>query len=145
MSRTGKGGSMNTDRYVEASEQLAIELYVCDLAASRAFYEGWGFRVVRDEGNFAELRWDDALLMLEASVASMDALEPLPRLAGNIRVMVHDVDEYWAKAQRTGAVVIKAIADRYYGLRDFTIAGPDGVGLRFATSLQPLAEPHSHE
>ena len=37
------------------------------------------------------------------------------------------------------ARVIKPIADRYYGLRDFTIADPDGFGLRFGTSLSPLS------
>jgi hypothetical protein len=27
------------------------------------------------------------------------------------------------------------VSDRYYGLRDFTIADPDGFGIRFATVL----------
>ena len=27
------------------------------------------------------------------------------------------------------------IADRYYGLREFSIADPDGFGVRFATAL----------
>jgi hypothetical protein len=31
--------------------------------------------------------------------------------------------------------VVKAIADRYYGRRDFTVISPDGVGLRFASRL----------
>jgi hypothetical protein len=34
-----------------------------------------------------------------------------------------------------GARVIIPIGDRYYGLRDFTIADPDGFGVRFASPL----------
>jgi hypothetical protein len=34
-----------------------------------------------------------------------------------------------------GARVVSPIGDRYYGLRDFTIADPDGFGLRFASWL----------
>src|SRR5262245_65583591 len=31
------------------------------------------------------------------------------------------------------------LADRYYGLRDFTIADPDGFGIRFASALFSLS------
>jgi hypothetical protein len=34
-----------------------------------------------------------------------------------------------------GARVLAPIADRDYGLRDFTIADPDGFGIRFATRI----------
>ena len=46
-------------------EQLVMELYVRDFKASCAFYQAFGFRMVRDEGDFAELQWEDALLFLE--------------------------------------------------------------------------------
>jgi hypothetical protein len=49
--------------------------------------------------------------------------------------MVPDVDNYWALAQKIGAQVLRPLENRSYGLRDFTIAGPDGFGLRFATRL----------
>jgi len=45
--------------------------------------------------------------------------------------------EVLSAVQQLGARVIKPIADRYYGLRDFTIADPDGFGLRFGTRLTP--------
>ena len=67
-------------------------------------------------------------------------LEPRPDLPApadhpqaNVRIMVPAVDEY----AQLGARVIKPIADRHYGLRDFTIADPDGFGLRFGTRLNP--------
>jgi len=38
-------------------------------------------------------------------------------------------------ANEVGATVVIPIADRYYGLRDFTMADPDGFGVRFASLL----------
>jgi len=49
--------------------------------------------------------------------------------------MVADVDAYWARAQAMGAHVLAPIADRNYGLRDFTILDADGFGLRFGSRL----------
>jgi uncharacterized glyoxalase superfamily protein PhnB len=49
--------------------------------------------------------------------------------------MVPDVDDCWDRANQLGARVVVPIGDRYYGLRDFTIADPDGFGVRFASLL----------
>jgi uncharacterized glyoxalase superfamily protein PhnB len=48
---------------------------------------------------------------------------------------VPNVDEQWRVANEIGARIVIPIADRYYGLRDFTIADPDGFGVRFASLL----------
>ena len=50
--------------------------------------------------------------------------------------MVPNVDEYWQLAQDIGARIVVPMADRPYGLRDFTIADPDGFGVRFASVLE---------
>ena len=113
-------------------EQLVLELYTRDISASVEFYQRFGFRLLRAESHLVELGWDQAQIYLE-EVA--DAPESGGRIVGNIRVLVPDVDRYWALAQELGCTVIWPIEDRYYGLRDFTIAAPDGVGLRFATRL----------
>jgi len=57
--------------------------------------------------------------------------------------MVPDVDACWKKVLDLGAHVIKEIGDRDYGLRDFTIAGPDGIGLRFGTRIPAQMGTHS--
>ena len=36
--------------------------------------------------------------------------------------------------------LVREIGDRTYGLRDFTIADPDGFGIRFASWLGPPSE-----
>ena len=120
------------NKYIDSSAQLVVELYVRDLAASCSFYQALGFQLYQKEENFIELKWEDNLLFLEAVP---DAPPPPAYPVGNIRIMVPNVDDYWALSQKMGAQVIRPLENRYYGLRDFTIAGPDGLGLRFATRL----------
>jgi uncharacterized glyoxalase superfamily protein PhnB len=50
--------------------------------------------------------------------------------------MVPDVDDRWKVANEIGARIVVPLGDRYYGLRDFTLADPDGFGIRFASKLQ---------
>ncbi|MCG6918177.1 MAG: VOC family protein [Deltaproteobacteria bacterium] len=123
------------ERYVNQGEQLVIALYVQDIKKSSKFYRSYGFQVLRDEGTFMELKWEDARLFLsEIPGTSPPPTNPI----GNMRVMVPNVDEYWNLANERGAKILSNIEDRYYGLRDFTLAGPDGLALRFATWLKDL-------
>lgn len=121
-------------RYVEPTQQLIVELYIRDIKESCRFYVAFGFEIARDDGYFVELRWEDSFIYLEEVPGAPAGQPPV----GNVRIMVPDVDHYWALAQQLGAAVIRPIADRDYGLRDFTIVGPDGLGLRFATRLADL-------
>jgi hypothetical protein len=77
--------------------------------------------------NFVELQWEDSLLFLEEVV---DGPIPPMHAVGNMRIMVPNVDDVWTLAKKMGVQVIRPIGNRSYGLRDFTIAGPDGLGLR---------------
>jgi catechol 2,3-dioxygenase-like lactoylglutathione lyase family enzyme len=121
--------------YVNQGEQLVVALYVRDLKTSSEFYCSYGFEVLRDEGTFMELHWEDARLFL----SEVPGTPPAPtNPIGNMRVMVPNVDKYWNLAKEKGAAILSNIEDRYYGLRDFTIAGPDGLALRFATWLKDL-------
>jgi len=121
--------------YVHPGEQLVVVLYVRDIKKSGEFFKTFGFTIVRDEGTFMELMWESSLLFLEERE---DGPAPGSYPAGNIRVMVHDVDDHWVLAQRLGVPVANPIGDRYYGLRDFVVMGPDGLNLRFATRLADL-------
>ncbi len=126
--------------YVPSTEQLVTEIVVRDIRRSTEFYRRLGFRLHRDGGDFVELTWDDHLLFLAEPSAfhDMAEVEPTqrPRFpVANIRVMVSNVDQCWSLATELGAPIILPIADRYYGLRDFTIADPDGFGIRFASQL----------
>ena len=125
------GGRVTTPA-VRPEDQLVIELFVRDFAASRAFYTALGFEVEREEDGFAVLQWDGCGLLLQVS----HKLGEVPaRPAGNLRVLVADVDACWTRAMAIGAPVFNPIADRDYGLRDFIVLDPDGFGLRFATPI----------
>jgi catechol 2,3-dioxygenase-like lactoylglutathione lyase family enzyme len=125
------GGNHMTP-YVPSTEQLVVEIYTRDLQRSMEFYQALGFETVSAEPDFVVLAWEQHRFFLEPRP---DLPVPLDHPQANVRIMVTDVDRYWALAQQLGAPVIKPIADRYYGLRDFTIVDPDGFGLRFGTRL----------
>src|SRR5262245_2561124 len=126
--------------YVPSTEQLVTEIVVRDIKLSTEFYCRLGFKLLRDGGDFVELTWEEHRLFLAELSAfhGIDhvALEPPTFPLGNIRVMVPNVDDYWKLANEISAPIVIPISDRYYGLRDFTIADPDGFGIRFATSLE---------
>jgi catechol 2,3-dioxygenase-like lactoylglutathione lyase family enzyme len=118
--------------YVPAVEQLVVEIFVRDARRSRTFYEELGFEVAEDRGAFVVLTWEGHELFLDQR-ADLPAPPALPQ--ANVRVMVADVEAYWRRAQDMAAPVLAPIADRDYGLRDFTILDPDGFGLRFGSHL----------
>jgi catechol 2,3-dioxygenase-like lactoylglutathione lyase family enzyme len=128
-------------RYVDPTEQLVTEIVVRDIGRSVEFYGRLGFELLRHGGDFVELTWEDHRLFLAELSAFRDAggeapAAPPPFPLANVRVMVPNVDEYWKLVNEVGARIIVPISDRYYGLRDFTIADPDGFGVRFASLLQ---------
>jgi catechol 2,3-dioxygenase-like lactoylglutathione lyase family enzyme len=127
-------------RYIEPTEQLVTEIVVKDIQRSVRFYRLLGFALLRDGGDFVELTWEDHRLFLaepsaihEVDPVESSAVPQFPR--ANVRVMVSNVDDYWQRVSEIGARIILPIADRYYGLRDFIIADPDGFGVRFASKL----------
>ena len=120
--------------YVPATEQLVTEILVRDIKRSVSFYRRLGFDLLRDAGDFVELAWEGHRLFL-AAVAGTPPPVPRPSPFANVRVMVPHVDDCWRRANEIGAPVVAPIADRDYGLRDFTIADPDGFGVRFASRL----------
>ena len=127
-------------RYVDSTEQLVTEIVVRNIRRSIEFYRLLGFELLRDAGDFAELTWEDHRLFLAELSAFHDAVRaefsPPEFPLANVRVMVPEVDRQWARANEMGARIVIPIADRYYGLRDFTIADPDGFGIRFASELK---------
>lgn len=128
-------------RYVDPTEQLVTEIAVRNIKRSVEFYRSLGFELRLDKGAFVELTWEDHYLYLAELSAFRDVdghadLGPPPQFPpGNIRVMVPNVDDQWRVANEIGARVVRPIANRSYGLRDFIITDPDGFGVRFASNL----------
>jgi catechol 2,3-dioxygenase-like lactoylglutathione lyase family enzyme len=127
--------------YVASTEQLVTEILVREIRRSIDFYRRLGFELLRDGGDFVELTWEEHRLFLAERSAFQGVehveLPPSPPFPlANVRVMVPDVDKYWALVREIGAEIAVPIGDRYYGLRDFTIRDPDGFGVRFASLLE---------
>jgi catechol 2,3-dioxygenase-like lactoylglutathione lyase family enzyme len=115
-------------------QQLVLEVTCRHILRSTAFYRTLGFELIRAEEHFVELSWDERLLFLDERPDYVPNLIP----AGNLRIMVPDVDAVWERCVQLELPVHSAIENRYYGLRDFTILDPDGFGLRFATAIPTL-------
>ena len=135
------------NRYVDPTEQLVTEIMVRDIKRSTAFYRRLGFSLLRDGGGFVELSWEEHRLFLDerSTVSEADPSAPsTPRRwpPANIRVMVPNVDDYWRVAQDIGAPIVQPIADRSYGLRDFTMRVVDINALRALAPprLRPRAQ-----
>jgi len=110
-------------------DQLVVEVFVADLSRSLAVYTALGFKLERRDEHFVVLRFDGREFFLDEH----SDLPPSSGLArANIRILTDDIDAMWALVQRLGLRVSQPIANRYYGLRDFTVLDPDGFGLRFA-------------
>ncbi|MBU6349115.1 MAG: VOC family protein [Chloroflexi bacterium] len=127
--------------YVPSTEQLVSEIVCRDVQRSAAFYRQLGFEMVRDDGDFAIVAWEGHQLFLgelasfhnhEVEHVELPPIPPFP--AAYLRIMVPNVDDYWQLVNAMGARILVPIADRYYGLRDFIFADPDGYGLRFASA-----------
>jgi catechol 2,3-dioxygenase-like lactoylglutathione lyase family enzyme len=124
----------------QANDQLVLEIMVQNIERSLAVYTGLGFKIERRDGGFVELSWDERRLFLDQR-ADLPAFDGDSR--GNVRIMTADVDAVWAKVQSLALPVEREIADRYYGLRDFTVLDPDGFGLRFASVLSTSTTSHT--
>lgn len=119
-------------RYGPSTQQLVLELFVRAIGRSRAFYERLGFAPVEDKGDFVALAWEGHLLFLD----ERSDLPEQPRVPqANLRIMVPDVERYWAMLQELHTPMLTPIADRDYGIRDFTALDPDGFGVRVGTWL----------
>jgi hypothetical protein len=127
---------------IRPERQLVYEWYTPSLARSVAFLQAVGFTVRRQEEAFAEMAWGDARLLVEEEQGDPDMPAGYHGVYhGNIRVLVPDVDGvYQAALVLTDGKILKPLEDREYGLRDFTLGGPFGLALRFATPLPGFSE-----
>ena len=60
-------------RYVDSTEQLVTEVVVRDIRRSTEFYRRLGFELLRDDGDFVELTWEQHRLFLAQPSAFRDA------------------------------------------------------------------------
>ncbi|MGN7725037.1 VOC family protein [Luteimonas sp. 22616] len=110
--------------------QGIVEVVGPDLDRSITFYLSIGFELLRRTDGFAVVHWQGQRLFLAENVHAPVA----PRWT-NLRIMVDDVDALWRRTTALGITPMHPIGDRFYGLRDFTLADPSGFEIRFAQAL----------
>lgn len=115
----------------ERRAQGVVELVVPELAGTLAFFVAVGFAVERQTLDFIALCGYGCRVFL----ARDPAVQSPPIRGCNLRIIVDDVDDVHRRVVDSGGQVVRELADRGYGLRDFSIAGPNGFALRFAQVL----------
>jgi catechol 2,3-dioxygenase-like lactoylglutathione lyase family enzyme len=80
--------------YAAPREQLVLEIYCSNLSTTHAFYTDiLGFKTIRTSPTFIVLQYESSQLYL---CSDEHAPRPSPgSFAGNIRIMVADVDAVW--------------------------------------------------
>ena len=118
-----------------------VELYTHDIQTYISFFQNVaGFKLVRDEGGFAELRSDTAVILLNAD-KDQDLPERHPfkgRLLGpgkgvgvEIGIVKADLPVAREAALKVKGWSVTEIRRQEWGLSDFRVVTPDGYYLRF--------------
>ncbi len=121
-----------------------VELYVEEPAYYvRIFHGALGFEVVRDEGDFVELRSPNGKVLLNG-FAELDPGHPFENYPAERRrgigveiafVVADDrLAHVWAEAKRVEGCVVSDVVEQEWGTTDFRILTPHGYYLRVTTA-----------
>lgn len=114
-------------------EEVVPILSVENLEQAMAYYDlVLGFRIDWVHGTPPAL----ASVSRDAVELNLRQLPPgSPRLPSNPYFQIHDVDSMFSRIHACGADVKAPLADRDYGMRDFSIVDPSGNELGFGQSI----------
>ena len=109
----------------------AITLFVPDLDRVTEFYqEAFGLEAARPDADTAMFRFKNVYVFLHKAAAAQD---PLPEMlteanngAGQLAIIVDDVDAVCSELTARGVEMITGPADRPWGMRTVTFADPAG-------------------
>jgi len=96
--------------YSPPEYQLILEIYVSSLERSIPFYQSLGFDLDWHVPNiFAQVSWDRSILFLKVKDASATVSAASPANgshgAGNVRIMVPDVEMKYKECKKLGCTV----------------------------------------
>ena len=107
---------------------------------ARIFRDALGFKVIRDEGDFMELRSARGLVIL-SSLTDAEPGHPFehyreaPRrgIGVEIGIVSDHVEAAWAAAKKIEGCTVTDIVEQEWGMTDFRILTPHGYYLRITT------------
>lgn len=109
-----------------------VKLLVSDVERSAAFYEALGFKRLRSEPPFLQLRWEnqaEVYLVKAPAALGVEGRRGAGVLIG-IRVGAQGVEEVAARAQALG-VSVDGPTRQPWHTREIVLADPDGYRLNF--------------
>lgn len=104
-----------------------------DLSAALAFYlDKLGFSLAWEWGQPTELA---AVCRDEVELTLTSRADAKPGGISRLYLHIDGIDDYHARLLAAGVVITVAIADRPYGMRDFSVTDPAGNVLCFGQAL----------
>ena len=118
----------------------AVNLLVSDLERSKTFYrEVFGLVPKFEDADGAVFHLTNVFLMLHRDPAREAPADGVLRLAregaGQLAIIVGDVDAVRAELDEHGVTPISGPTDRHWGMRTMTFADPDGNTWEIAQDL----------
>jgi uncharacterized glyoxalase superfamily protein PhnB len=115
-----------------AIEYVVPILHVRDLDTAVAFFEVLGFE--------CQWRWGEptriAGMYLSQFVIHIRHVEQAPVAATSLYIQVDNANPFYDYVRERGIKVVEDLQDRPYGMRDFGIAGPEGIHISIGHELE---------
>jgi catechol 2,3-dioxygenase-like lactoylglutathione lyase family enzyme len=136
---------MPADDYGRTLPAFTVNLLVCDIAKSLAFYTNvLGAQTVYSDCDFAALRLGELEFMLHADHA-YDRHPWYARLTSGerrglgaeLRLFHVAPDEVQERARKFGATILQAAQEKPHGWRDVIVADPDGYAWAIGIATEP--------
>lgn len=102
--------------------------HVSDLEVACAFFEQIGFT---REWTWGEPAYYAGLYSASDHVVHLQQKENVPQAAAGLYLQVDGVEAIYAACQAAGLPIAHPLSVQRYGMRDFSITGPDGVYVTF--------------
>jgi hypothetical protein len=127
---------------MQADGYVFVELYVEDPSYyARIFRDALRFEVIRDDGDFIELRSKHGTILLNAFDDPDPGhpfedyrREPRRGMGVEIGVVIADgIEETWAAAKRIDGCVVTDVVEQEWGMTDYRILTPHGYYIRVTT------------
>lgn len=113
--------------------EYAIPVYhVTNLEEAAAYFVTIGFEL---EWSWGERARYAGLYYGDTPGMHLMQCENVTHAGAGLYIQIKNVDEIYAACQTAGLLILVPIADQEYKMRDFVLAGPDGIRVTFGQEI----------